>query len=133
MLQNSFNDYIFSSFCNDEFRKEELIAETVLSLNERSTYNLNKEEKVQVVEKISEGLILKELPKHLKYVFPREERSKHVIIATNLTVEKEQKVVEILRKHKAISWLVKDLKGTSSSICMHKILMEENAKNFIEN
>ena len=73
MLQNSFNDYTFSSFYNDEFRKEELIVETVLSLNERSTYNLNKEEKVQVEEKIFEGLVLKELPKHLKYVFLREE------------------------------------------------------------
>ena len=89
MLQNSFNDYIFSSFYNDEFRKEELIAKTVLSLNERSTYKPNKEEKFQVEEKISEGLVLKELPKHLKYVFLREERSKHVIIAANLTVEKE--------------------------------------------
>ena len=43
-------------------------------------------------------------------------------------------MVEILRKHKeAIAWSEEDLKGTSSSICMHKILMEENAKTFIEN
>ena len=43
-------------------------------------------------------------------------------------------MVEILRKHKeAIAWSEEDLKGTSSSICMHKILMEENAQTFIEN
>ena len=76
---------------------------------------------------------MKELPKHLKYVFLGDERSKPMIIATNLTSEKEQKVVEILKKHKeAIAWLVEDLKWTNPSICMHKILMEENAKNSIE-
>ena len=89
MKENSFDDYIFSSFYNDEFKKEELIVETVLSLNERSIDNLNREEKVKVEEKISEGLVLKEFPKHLKYVFLGEERSKPVIIAANLTVEKE--------------------------------------------
>ena len=38
-----------------------------------------------------------------------------------------------MRKHKeAIAWLVEDLKGIRSSIYMHKILMEENAKTSIE-
>ena len=56
-----------------------------------------------------------------------------MILATDLTVEKEQKVVEILRKHKEdIAWSVEDLKGISLSIRMHKILMEENAKTSIE-
>ena len=39
--------------------------------------------KIQEEEKSSEGLILKELPKHLKYVFLGEEKSKLVIIATD--------------------------------------------------
>ena len=47
--------------------------------------------------------------------------------------EKEQKLLQILRKYKkAIAWLVKDLKGIIPSICMHKILLEENAKTLIE-
>ena len=88
--------------------------------------------KIQEEEKSSEGLILKELPKHLKYVFLGEEKSKLVIIAADLTTEKE-KEVEILRKHKeAISWLVEDSKGINPSICIHKILMEENARTSIE-
>ena len=41
------------------------------------------------VEKSSEGLILKELPKHLKYAFLGEKNSKPVIIAAYLIVEKE--------------------------------------------
>ena len=56
-----------------------------------------------------------------------------MIIAVDLSTEKEQKVVEILRKHKeAISLSIEDLKGISPSICMHKILMEENARTSIE-
>ena len=65
-------------------------------------------------------------------MFSGNERSKPVIIVADLTLKKEQKVVEILKKHKeAIAWLVEDLKGINPSICMHKILMEENAKTSI--
>ena len=89
MNENSFDDYISSSFYIDDFEKEELIAETILSLNERSTDNLKNEEKFQVDEKSSKGLFLKELPKNLKYAFLCEERSKPIILAADLTVEKE--------------------------------------------
>ena len=42
-------------------------------------------------------------------------------------------MVEILRKHKeAMAWSVEDLKGNNPSICMQKILMEENARTSIE-
>ena len=42
-------------------------------------------------------------------------------------------MVETLRKYKeAIAWSMEDLKGINPSICMHKILMEENAKTSIE-
>ena len=41
--------------------------------------------------------------------------------------------MEILRKYKeAIAWSIEDLKGISPSICMHKILLEENAKTSIK-
>ena len=126
MNEKSFDDYISSLLYDDNFEKEKIMTETVLSLN---TENLRSEEKVQVEEKSSEDLVSKKLPKHLKYVFLEEKRSKPVIIASNLTLEKEHKVVETLRKHQeAIAWSVKDLKGINPSICMHKILMEENSK-----
>ena len=83
-------------------------------------------------EKSFQGLVLRELPKHLKYVFIEEKRSKPNIITVDLIVEKEQKMVKIIRKHQeAIAWSVEDLKGIIPSICMHKILMEENAKTSI--
>ena len=38
-----------------------------------------------------------------------------------------------MRKYKeTIAWSIEDLKGISHSICMHKILLEDNAKTFIE-
>ena len=130
MNENSFDDYISSSVYDDNFEKENIMAETILSLN---TENLSSEEEFQVKKKNSEGLALKELPKHLKYVFFEKEISKPVIITTNLIVEREQKVVETLRKHQeAIAWSIEDLKRTSPSICMHKILMGENAKTSVE-
>ena len=45
---------------------------------------------MQEVEKSYEGLILKQLPKNLKYVFLEEEKSKPVIIAADLTTEKAE-------------------------------------------
>ena len=56
-----------------------------------------------------------------------------MIIVAELTIENEKEVVEILRKNKeSIAWSVEDLKGINLSIYMHKILMEENARNSIE-
>ena len=42
-------------------------------------------------------------------------------------------LLQILRKYKeAIAWLIEDLKGISPSICMHKILLNNDARNSIE-
>ena len=76
---------------------------------------------------------MKELPRHLKYAFLELEKTKPVIISATLTELGEQKLLEIMRKYKeAISWSIEDLKGISTSIYMHKILLEDNAKTYIE-
>ncbi|RDX99223.1 hypothetical protein CR513_17744, partial [Mucuna pruriens] len=52
-----------------------------------------------------------------------------VIIANNLHQEQEDKLLEVLRQHKkAIGWKLSDLSGINPSICMHRILMEEEVK-----
>ena len=69
----------------------------------------------------------------MKYAFLQPKQAKPCIISARLTELEEQKLLKILRKYKeAIAWSIKDLKGISPSICMHKILLEENAKTFIE-
>ena len=99
--------------------------ETVLSLNENSTKNsCYSKKKATKQETNAEGLMLKELPSHLKYAFLQPEKTKPVIISAALTKNEEHKLLKILRKYKeAISWSIEDLKGISPSICMHKILL----------
>ena len=69
----------------------------------------------------------------LKYAFLQPEKGNPVIISVGLTRLEEQKLLETLRKYKeAIAWSIEDFKGISPSICMHKILLEENARTFVE-
>ena len=108
--------------------------ETVSSINENSqNEESSQEQQTHDEETSTEGLTLKELPNHLKYEFLEPEKRKPVIISTALTEAEEKKLLTILRKYKeAIAWSIEDLKGISPSICMHKILLEDNAKTSIE-
>ncbi|RDY08510.1 Retrovirus-related Pol polyprotein, partial [Mucuna pruriens] len=72
---------------------------------------------------------LKPLPSHLKYAYLDSEQQLPVIIASNLLPEQEDKLLQVLRQHKkAIGWKLSDLPGINPSICMHRILMEEDIK-----
>ena len=111
--------------------KEELLKFMLEVVGDEETHN-NEELEENVEKKSSNGLVLKKLPKHQKYVFLGNERSQPMIIAANLTLEEEKEVAETLKQYKeAITWTVGHLKGINPSICMHKILMDENAKAFI--
>ena len=138
-IQNSMNEnemnFQYIEFLDVEFLNSNfIIKEAVLSLNKSSAEkSSNYEEKVSEVNTSSEGLILKELPKHLKYAFLEAEKSKLVIISADLIEHREQKLLETLKTYKgAIAWSIYDLKGISPFICMHKILLEENEKTLIE-
>ena len=100
--------------------------ETVSSINENSQDDVcSQEQKTTEQETSAEGLILKELPSHLKYAFLEPEKRKPVIISAALTESEEHKLLDILMKYKeAIAWSIEDLKGISPSICMHKIITE---------
>ena len=108
--------------------------EAVLSLSENNQEHVcSKKQKSTEQETSAEALILKEFPSHLKYAFLEPEKGKLVIISAALTEMEEQKLLQILRKYKvAIAWSIEDLKGISPSICMHKILLNDDAKTSIE-
>ena len=103
-------------------------------MNEKSTENSGRNEKKGNEQETSvEGLILKDLPSHLKYAFLELEGEKPVIISAALNENEEQQLLRILRNYKeAISWSIEDLKGISPSICMHKILLNDDAKTSVE-
>ena len=72
---------------------------------------------------------MKPLPDNLKYVFIGDNNTLLVIIATSLTNTQEEKLVKLLCDHKTtIGWTLTDIKGISPSMCMHHILLEDNAK-----
>ena len=68
-------------FLNFNFK----LKEAVLNVEEISTEKSGSfEEKAIEVNTILEGLIIKELPEHLKYAFLQPEKAKSVIISTGL-------------------------------------------------
>ncbi|XP_020979520.1 uncharacterized protein LOC110272056 [Arachis ipaensis] len=76
---------------------------------------------------------LKALPPNLKYAYLVSDESHPVIISSALNQEQEEELIKVLQTHQdAIGWTLADLKGISSSICMHKILLEEDARPSIQ-
>ncbi|XP_075497315.1 uncharacterized protein LOC142534262 [Primulina tabacum] len=74
-------------------------------------------------------LEMKPLPSHLKYLFLLDNNKLLVIVSSTLTGMQEEKLLRVLRDNiKAIGWSIADIKGISSSMCMHKILMEADHK-----
>ncbi|XP_071695260.1 uncharacterized protein [Rutidosis leptorrhynchoides] len=74
-------------------------------------------------------LELKPLPSHLKYVFLDTNGTLPVIIASDLTGVQEKALMEVLHKYKAaVGWTIADLKGISTSVCMHRIVTDPEVK-----
>ena len=118
MNENEINfqylEHLEVEFLNSNFN----LKEAVFSVEENGAKQSNSYKEEGVQENISsEGLILKELLEHLKYVFLHPEQAKPVIISAGLFELEEQKLLEIIRKYKeAIAWSIEDLKGINPSI-----------------
>ena len=111
--------------------KEDLL-EICLSEPVEDRENAIQEKPEHTTEDQAPKLELKTLPCHLKYAY-LENESFPVIISSSLTGEMEERLLETLRKHKgALGWTIADIKGISPSICMHKILMEDNFKPVVQ-
>ncbi|XP_072060811.1 uncharacterized protein [Arachis hypogaea] len=76
---------------------------------------------------------LKPLPPSLKYAFLGEDDTFSVIISSALESQEEKALIQVLRTHKtALGWSISDLKGISPARCMHKILLEDDAKPVVQ-
>jgi len=94
---------------------------------------LKRDTKEQTATSSPPKLELKPLPSHLKYAFLGEFPYFPVIISSSLEETQEEKLLRVLRANKgALGWTISDIKGISPTICMHKILMEEDFKPSIE-
>ena len=69
----------------------------------------------------------------MKYAYLELPKSKTVIISARLSDAEEQKLLKILKNYQeSIAWSIDELKGINPSICMHKILLEESGKQYVE-
>ncbi|XP_057723769.1 uncharacterized protein LOC130939695 [Arachis stenosperma] len=56
-----------------------------------------------------------------------------MIISFSLKPEEEEALVSMLKSHKiALGWTISDLKGISPTKCMHKVLLEDDAKPVVQ-
>ena len=75
----------------------------------------------------------KQLPNHLRYAYLGEESTLPVIISSSVSNMEEEKLLKILKVHKeAIGWSLADIKGIKPSMCMHRILLEEDSKPTVD-
>ena len=87
----------------------------------------------ETVNEKKEGLVLKQLPDHLRYAFLGNQSEFPVIISSTLSQAEEEKLIEVLWRHKGdLAWSISVRKGINLTICMQKILMEECYKPTIE-
>ena len=89
----------------------------MLSLKQNRNDKGENNEKGEIHQETSEeGLVLKELPSHLKYAYLESPKRKPVIISARLSDTEEQRLLKILKKHKeSIAWSIEELKGISPS------------------
>ncbi|XP_070035004.1 uncharacterized protein [Nicotiana tomentosiformis] len=78
-------------------------------------------------------LELKPLPSHLSYEFLDPSSILPIILSTCLTnMQVDSTLVVLQRRKKAIGWTLADIRGISPAFCMHKIILEDDAKPFVE-
>ncbi|GJY19474.1 reverse transcriptase domain-containing protein [Tanacetum coccineum] len=78
-------------------------------------------------------LELKPLPDNLEYVFLEEPSFLPVIISSQLSQEKKNKLVSVLKKHKqAFAWKTTDIPGICPSFCKHKIQLLDDKKPVVQ-
>ena len=75
----------------------------------------------------------KPLPSHLRYAYLGNASTLPVIISASLTATEEEKLLRVLRDHKAaLGWSMADLKGIRPFMCMHQILLEDGHRPSVE-
>jgi hypothetical protein len=76
---------------------------------------------------------LEPFPKGLKYEFLGLDKTYPVIVSDELSQEKNEKLLILLKKHrKVIGYSINDLKGISPAFCTHRIPMEDQYKAVVD-
>ncbi|GKE17947.1 reverse transcriptase domain-containing protein, partial [Tanacetum coccineum] len=85
------------------------------------------------LEEPPKDIKLKPLPDNLEYVFLEEPFFLLVIISSQLSKEKKNKLIFVLKKHKqAFAWKTIDIPGICPSFCKHKIQLLDDKKPVVQ-
>ncbi|GJW86522.1 reverse transcriptase domain-containing protein [Tanacetum coccineum] len=99
---------------------------------EKITINTDYKIKTSLEEPLTD-LELKPLPDNLEYVFLEELSFLPVIISSQLSKEKKNKLISVLKKHKqAFAWKMTDIPGICPSFCKHKIQLLDDKKPVVQ-
>ncbi|GKA83051.1 hypothetical protein Tco_0789799, partial [Tanacetum coccineum] len=99
---------------------------------EKITINTNYKIKTSLEEPPTD-LELKPLPDNLEYVFLEEPFFLPVIILSQLSKEKKNKLISVLKKHKqAFAWKMTDIPGICPSFSKHKIQLLDDKKPVVQ-
>ena len=119
------------SFCEDETVQEYVKWMDSFDPNRRKYFESLEASPSRLTPSIEKPPIVeeKQLPNHLRYAYLGEESTLPVIISSSLSNMEEEKLLKILKEHKeAIGWSLADIKGIRPSMCMDRILLEEDSK-----
>ncbi|GJW00854.1 reverse transcriptase domain-containing protein [Tanacetum coccineum] len=94
------------------------------------TADKNSDYKIKTsIEEPPTDLKLKPLPDNLEYVFLEEPSFLPVIISSQLSKEKKNRLISVPKKHKqAFAWKTTDIPGICPSFCKHKIQLLDDKK-----
>nr|GEX86395.1 reverse transcriptase domain-containing protein [Tanacetum cinerariifolium] len=99
---------------------------------EKITINTNYKIKTSLEEHLM-NIELKPLSNNLEYVFLEEPSFLPVIISSQLSKEKKNKLISILKKHKqAFTWKTIDILGICPSFCKHMIQLLDDKKPVVQ-
>ena len=87
------------------------------------------------IPSIERPLILEEkpLPTHLRYAYLGASSTLSIIISYFLSQTEEERSLKVLHRHKgAIDWSLANIKDFQPSMCMHRIMLEDDNKPIIE-
>jgi len=137
------NDYLEHVLLNDSTTKDENLEEAMcaqfleasqqVSPCQAKVEILKVEEELLIDEKQAPKVELKPLSSSLRYEFLGTNSTYPAIVNANLNACQVNSLLRVLREHKkAIGYTLDDLRGIHPSVCMQRILMEDDHRPTIE-
>jgi hypothetical protein len=119
--------------CRKEVEKDQTKYYEILKTPNPQTHKDDEDDLAESIDPIPHSvkptLELKALPENLRYEFLDKDLERPVIVGADLGKLETEKLLNILRKYPtALGYNITGLKGISPSICMHRIMLEEDGK-----